>query len=765
MSGILPLQFKPTPNVGTVYDPTVQIQAAAQTLQLKQQQDAVQRQNALMGIFQDPKSLDGTGNPTPETMQKIMSVDPQVGMQVRQNMLIGQERQLRTQALSSGLMEKKMDMIGEATAPILETYETEVKNGIPEEQARRNAQAALVQANERLKTSGIFTEDDYKRFPQQFDPTQMRNVVAGTKQYQDWLKQQREDKKQTRLEKHDEDVNYNKGTSLLHDEQGNPVTYRPNAPPGQQFIGADGKPLSPDKVKNLTKIAAGSGSPAAERQRDDDTIAAYERGVEHTPEQTEAYQAAIARRKAQADRAATVAGARQQATGKPYDILIDGKPGTGFRHHEKWWDSNGNEITGDVRLASGARADRREAFREADHLAIKDDVEREHPDWTPGQVATEAKSREKQAATLPGSVAADRAAIAADVAADPNFQGKPAGIRAAEVEHRFQVARTATMDPEVARNLAKQYVATGNVNVFSGFRRNTQMMNQIEKAVIEEQNRLGKTPEEIARSSADFAAYTQGIRAFEAGGKLEPVVRSQNVAVQHLSVLQESADALNNGDVRLFNSLKNRVAQETGSSAPTDFEGVKRIVGTELVKAITGSAGALGDREALDADLKTANSPKQLKDLINRYKQLMVGQLSGLRQSYDRLETGKSFDERFLAPVTQKEMERFSPGAQSVQVPDALKAARDAGHLYSNADGTVIFNKDNGKYYDKAGKEIPAPGAAKPAETPKPAETKPLPLRQGMKESDLEDGKVYDTARGPATWNSATKRFMPVKGQ
>lgn len=331
-----------------------------------------------------------------------------------------------------------------------------------------------------------------------------------------------------------------------------------------------------------------------------------------------------------------------------------------------------------------------------DHAAIEQDIKAAHPDWTPGHVAIEAKNQEKQAGQAPGSIAADRSAIAADVEADPEFHDKSTGQKAAEVEHRYQVSRTATMDPEVATNLAKQYVATGNVNVFGGFRRNTQMMNQIEKAVIEEQNRLGKTPEQIARSSADFAAYTQGIKAFEAGGKLEPVVRSQNVAVQHLAVLQDAADALHNHDVRLFNTIGNRIAQEVGAPAPTDFEGVKRIVGTELVKAITGSAGALGDREALDADLKTANSPEQLTSLINRYKQLMAGQLSGLRQSYDRLDTGQPFDQKFLAPETQREVAKYAPKGGEATPGQAAPAPPDVAYLRANPDKAAMFDKHFG---------------------------------------------------------------------
>jgi|SRR5579859_231241 len=315
MSGILPLQYRPTPNVGTVYDPTVQINAADQQLQLKQQQDAVERQNALMGIFRDPKSLDGTGNPTPETMQKIMAVDPQVGMTVRQNMLIGQQRQLQTDALKSNLMEKKMDMIGEATAPIMETYETDVKSGVPEPQARRNAQAALVQANQRLMDSGIFGEDDKKRFPTEFDPIQMRNVVAGTKQYQDWVKQQRADAEEARKQRHDDEQNTNKGTELLQDNTGRPFTWRPNAPQGKKAVYADDSPVPEEKLQGVSKVSSGGGaggSPAAQDRRDIEFTERnkYERELGH-PVTSADEQAELKNRilKAETDRKAAQAGA------------------------------------------------------------------------------------------------------------------------------------------------------------------------------------------------------------------------------------------------------------------------------------------------------------------------------------------------------------------------------------------------------------------------------------------------------------------------
>ena len=122
----------------------------------------------------------------------------------------------------------------------------------------------------------------------------------------------------------------------------------------------------------------------------------------------------------------------------------------------------------------------------------------------------------------------------------------------------------------------------------------------------------------------------------------------------HLDVLKSATDALGNGDVRGFNALKNTIASATGSPAPTDFNGVKSIVADELVKAVLGGgAGALGDREKIDAAVRDANSPAQLNGVIKRYQSLATGQLGGLRKEYESTTGRKDFD-RFLTDRTKQ---------------------------------------------------------------------------------------------------------------
>jgi hypothetical protein len=147
----------------------------------------------------------------------------------------------------------------------------------------------------------------------------------------------------------------------------------------------------------------------------------------------------------------------------------------------------------------------------------------------------------------------------------------------------------------------------------------------------------GKSPADAARSvlnnKQNLAAQQQTLKSF-AGGIDGRTKRSMNTATDHLFTLEEAGNALKNGNIRLFNSIGNKINKEIGVPAPVTFEGVKKIVAGELVKATTGSAGALGDREEIQASIDAANSPEQLLDQISYYKKLMAGQLQGLEYQW-----------------------------------------------------------------------------------------------------------------------------------
>lgn len=139
-----------------------------------------------------------------------------------------------------------------------------------------------------------------------------------------------------------------------------------------------------------------------------------------------------------------------------------------------------------------------------------------------------------------------------------------------------------------------------------------------------------------------------------ASGPQGNTLRSMNVGIDHLHTLQEYADALSNNNVQLINAAANKFKQQFGFDAPTNFNAVKAIVGSEVSKAIVGSQGALADREEIKKDLTTASSPAQLKGIIGAYKKLMAGQVRGLQQQYESSGL-KDFHKRLL-PATMNEL-------------------------------------------------------------------------------------------------------------
>ena len=162
----------------------------------------------------------------------------------------------------------------------------------------------------------------------------------------------------------------------------------------------------------------------------------------------------------------------------------------------------------------------------------------------------------------------------------------------------------------------------------------------------------------------------KAIGAFSSGPQAN-TVRSFSVAINHLDTLGDLADALGNGNVQMINKIANRVSQEFGGAAPTNFNAVKKLVADEIVKAIVGSGGGVTDRqEAADA-VNAAQSPAQLKGVIESYEKLMAGQLDGFQRQYQQSTGRKDFD-KFLSPQAQKMLKTVQgQHATSKSAPEA----------------------------------------------------------------------------------------------
>ena len=255
-----------------------------------------------------------------------------------------------------------------------------------------------------------------------------------------------------------------------------------------------------------------------------------------------------------------------------------------------------------------------------------------------------------------------------------------------QVDSQIKAAKDTHFPPGTAKLLVERYIA-GDKTALLGFGRSPSLLVELDTELARQAKEKGLSGRDLAVKIAEFHAYTQGVGAFEAGGKLEPPVRSLSVAVDHLDLLGKTAQALAQNDVTFFNQAQNSLERTFGYSGPPTFDALRQTVAAEIEKAVTGGAGAVADREDLKASLSRALSPQQLRDVISGYQGLMGGQLNGFRQTYTRLQeiegsNGADFDKKFLTPRAQEVLEK-KQGGSAAPKPDGAsevsdKAAYDA---------------------------------------------------------------------------------------
>lgn len=114
-----------------------------------------------------------------------------------------------------------------------------------------------------------------------------------------------------------------------------------------------------------------------------------------------------------------------------------------------------------------------------------------------------------------------------------------------------------------------------------------------------------------------------------------------NTASDHLKILSEAGDALNNGNTQLFNTIANRFATATGDPAPSNFETVKAAVAGELSKTFKGTGATDSEIADINQTINQAQSPQQIQGAINYYRKLMGSKIQALQSQYQAGMQGK----------------------------------------------------------------------------------------------------------------------------
>ena len=163
---------------------------------------------------------------------------------------------------------------------------------------------------------------------------------------------------------------------------------------------------------------------------------------------------------------------------------------------------------------------------------------------------------------------------------------------------------------------------------------------------------------------------TAQLRKSYSSGKQSTEINSINTAMGHVGVLGDSIAALNNGDVKLLNSIANQLGVQTGSTPVTTFNTVVHRVAPELSKAYIGSGGSAGERGTDEKDFDPSLGTKQLAANVAITSRLLQSKIGSLENQWNQNAAPgmKSFRDQFITPEAQAALNKYSGGGGSIQV-------------------------------------------------------------------------------------------------
>lgn len=203
--------------------------------------------------------------------------------------------------------------------------------------------------------------------------------------------------------------------------------------------------------------------------------------------------------------------------------------------------------------------------------------------------------------------------------------------------------------------------------------------------------------------ATQYGARQQAAKSFGTG-KDGQAVQSANTALNHLATLKELAAAQNNGDIRLFNTLANRFATETGGTAPSNLAAAVTMVGPEISKAVIGAGGGQGDRDKVDSALAalTKGGKAQAAGVLATMEDLFGGRLTETQRTYERTTGRKDFADTFLSPASQRVLAARTQAAGSAAAAGGAPLVNAQGWtLHTDAKGNRAYVSPDGKQFQQ----------------------------------------------------------------
>jgi hypothetical protein len=144
-----------------------------------------------------------------------------------------------------------------------------------------------------------------------------------------------------------------------------------------------------------------------------------------------------------------------------------------------------------------------------------------------------------------------------------------------------------------------------------------------------------------------------------------------NTAIGHIGMLWDAAQALNNGNIILFNRLRQDYAQATGDPAPTNFNTIASAVNAEVAKVFKGGVPADAEIQQQGANTGRFSSPQQLRDNMRDLLGLMASRINALQERYDAIQSQyPQYLQGRQVPLIGKEAQSVIQKIQNQQAPN-----------------------------------------------------------------------------------------------
>ena len=184
-------------------------------------------------------------------------------------------------------------------------------------------------------------------------------------------------------------------------------------------------------------------------------------------------------------------------------------------------------------------------------------------------------------------------------------------------------------------------------------------------------------------SPSKYEIYTKSdLHWTDPNGQGAKNILSMNTSAQHLAEFKTLLDALETGDIGLFNRVRKGISAAVGfpQIEITDISAAQRLVADEIVRSVMNSAGALADRDEMAKLLDGTQPISVLKSNVNVLQTLQGGRLSAMQKLYENGtgQKGQAAKDAFNSRLNEEVLASYGPylGLKEDQIKEAREKAK-----------------------------------------------------------------------------------------